>query len=70
MQQKSDRLHLRVKPEVKERLQEEADELGCSLSDLVRMRLQVNLPGATFSVPQGDLEKAIARAITEALGGI
>lgn len=57
MQQKSDRLHLRVEPEVKKELRKEARELGCSLSDLIRMKLQPRL------------EKAIVGALEEALSG-
>ena len=69
MQQKTDRLHLRVEPETKRKLQEEADELGVSVSELVRIRCAREKARLDREMYQR-IERAIARAMQEALGGI
>jgi hypothetical protein len=72
MQRKTKRLHLRVEPGMKEKLEKEAEELGCSVSDLIRVRSGLVASPETRIDPglYQQLEGIIAKAIREALGGI
>lgn len=69
MQQKTDRLYLRVEPETKERLQQEAQELGVSVSELVRIHCAREKARLDKEIYQR-IERAITRAVQEALSGV